>query len=468
MNNLKHPFANFPNISSNKNNSIRRNNNNDRFIPIRNPEAIDITNYDLLDESKPKTNLKKLNQCEYPKSVPIFTSYSPENSNKKKYSMLLRKNILTKDQIGKGSLLSFTSKSQTNFNKTEYKTKSIFDLDLDIFDNLVSRNKALPKKAYKILDCPEMEDDFYKQLLHWSPVNNMVAIGLSNSVYLWDAHLKKATLLCTFFEYEELCSLRWGPNGNYIAFGMDSGEIKIWDLKKNKYIQSIFGHSGRVGTLDWKDCIFSGSKDRSVQMTDPRIGELPLAKFKGHSKQVLNVKQSPNNYPYILSGGNDNKVLVFDLRKEEINLFKATHKGPVRAIDWSSQRKGIFASGGGSADMTVKLWNLNEQRKINEVKTGAQVCDLKFSSIENEIVVSLGGEFDSIEFYHEKDLRKVGSLKGHSDRVLNIDFSPNMTELVSVSPDETMRFWEINNLVNTKRKPLNMVFSKFESVCEMR
>ena len=473
MNFVNHSFERSLSLFSTEDILVKKGKQGDRFIPQRAREEVDMNNYDTPTKEKPNPNSKHLNEARNLKSIPVFSSESPESSNKKKYSKILKKNILRRDQNRKGSVLSFTSESRKGslYNKDTHdlcKIISAFEMDFNFLENLAPRSRPLPKKPYKILDSPEMEDDFYKQLLHWSPTNNMVAIGLSNSVYIWDAQKKKANLLCEFFEYEELCSLRWDQDGKFFAFGMGSGEIKIWDFKKNQSVQSLSGHTSRVGAIDWSDCIFSGSKDKTVQMIDRREGDSPTKEFLGHSKQVLNVRKSPNNHPYILSGGNDNKALVYDIRKEKNYLFKATHEGPVRAIDWSSRRKGVFATGGGSSDMIVKLWNLNHQKKIDEVMTGAQVCDVKFSPLEKEIVVSLGGEANTVEFFKEKNLQKVGSLRGHSARVLNIDFSPDMTDLVSISPDETMRFWEVNDLIRQRSKTQQSEPPKFKGMFGMR
>lgn len=39
---------------------------------------------------------------------------------------------------------------------------------------------------FKVLEAPSIQDDFYLNLVDWS-CNNMLAVGLQNSVYLWSA-----------------------------------------------------------------------------------------------------------------------------------------------------------------------------------------------------------------------------------------------------------------------------------------
>ena len=263
--------------------------------------------------------------------------------------------------------------------------------------------------------------------------------------------------------------MKWAPSGDRLAFGMGSGEIKLWDIKKNESVQSLSGHSSRVSTLEWTNgTIFSGSKDKTVQMIDPRVDDFSAKEFTGHTRQILNIKSAPRNEPYLLSGGNDSKVMVFDTRKEQTSIFKGLHEGPVRAIGWSAQKKGQFASGGGSTDMMLKKWDFKRNKLLDQVHVGAQICDLKWSNLEKEIVVSLGGDSNSVDFYTSKDLQKVGRLKGHTMRVLNVDFSPDETQLVSVSPDETMRFWEVNEITRTRSKTEAAPVPKFNLMFGMR
>jgi cell division cycle 20-like protein 1 (cofactor of APC complex) len=469
MNSLNYSFDRSLSIFSREEGSFSSKMRQDRFIPNRHCTETDLTNYDTPERKKTKT--KNQSDRSPQKSIPVFTSESPESSNKKKYAKILKRNILGDKANRTGSVLSFSTSKRGSVNDTEdiCKIISAMDFDFGISNCMLTRSMPLPRKPLKILDAPEMEDDFYKQLLHWSPSANKIAIGLSNSVYLWDALTRSASLLTEFFEYEELCSLRWSPNGDQLAFGMGSGEIKLWDVKQNESIQSISGHSCRVSALDWnKDSLFSGSKDKNIQMIDPRCEDFCGKEFQGHSRQVLNVKAAPMGQPFILSSGNDSKVLVFDQRKEEASIFKGLHEGPVRGIDWSLHKKGHFASGGGSTDMMLKKWDLGRNKMIDQVHVGAQICDVKYSDLENEIVVALGGESNSVDFFTSKSLQKVGKLKGHTMRVLNIDFSPDGTQLVSISPDETMRFWEVNEIIRQRSKTEATPVPKFGMMFGMR
>ena len=46
--------------------------------------------------------------------------------------------------------------------------------------------RKISKTPFKVLDAPELQDDFYLNLLDWSSQNTL-SVGLGTSVYLWSA-----------------------------------------------------------------------------------------------------------------------------------------------------------------------------------------------------------------------------------------------------------------------------------------
>ena len=46
--------------------------------------------------------------------------------------------------------------------------------------------RQLPNRASRVLDAPNLVDDYYLNLLSWGK-NNVIAVALKNSLYLWNA-----------------------------------------------------------------------------------------------------------------------------------------------------------------------------------------------------------------------------------------------------------------------------------------
>lgn len=108
-----------------------------------------------------------------------------------------------------------------------------------------------------MLDAPELQDDFYLNLVDWSS-QNVLAVGLGSCVYLWSActsqvsvqnHAKVNYSLIPIYFYLQvtrLCdlspdsntvtSVSWNERGNTVAVGTHHGYVTVWDVAANKQV----------------------------------------------------------------------------------------------------------------------------------------------------------------------------------------------------------------------------------------
>lgn len=107
----------------------------------------------------------------------------------------------------------------------------------------------------RVLDAPNIVDDYYLNLLDWS-CNNQVAIGLGQSVYVWSADSGTVASLLETSPDTYVSSLKWSGDGAYVSVGLDSGEVQIWDVEEGTKLRSMFGHDSRVSVMG-KQFIFN-------------------------------------------------------------------------------------------------------------------------------------------------------------------------------------------------------------------
>lgn len=55
--------------------------------------------------------------------------------------------------------------------------------------------RTISKGPFKVLDAPDLADDYYLNLVDWSSTN-VLGVGLGSCVYLWSANTSKVTKLC--------------------------------------------------------------------------------------------------------------------------------------------------------------------------------------------------------------------------------------------------------------------------------
>jgi cell division cycle 20-like protein 1 (cofactor of APC complex) len=83
-----------------------------------------------------------------------------------------------------------------------------------------SAHRDIPKFPYKVLDAPDLQDDFYLNLVDWGE-SNVLSVGLSSCVYLWAANSSKVTKLCDLAgQDDKVTSVTWNKEGKRLAVGM--------------------------------------------------------------------------------------------------------------------------------------------------------------------------------------------------------------------------------------------------------
>lgn len=312
----------------------------------------------------------------------------------------------------------------------------------------------LSKTPFKVLDAPELADDFYLNLVSWSSTN-ILGVGLNACVYLWSAHTSKVTKLCDLGASggpsiedsigDTATGIEWTNRGSTLAIGTNKGEVQIWDAEKCKKIRTMTGHTGRVGCLAWNDHILStGSRDRSIFHRDVRIPAHHIRELKGHRQEVCGLRWNTQTNQ-LASGGNDNKLFVWE-KTNELPLYRfSEHTAAVKAIAWSPHHRGILASGGGTADKKIRFWNGLSGSMLSEWDTGSQVCNLMWSKNSNELVSTHGYSgglvSNQICIWRYPTMSQVATLNGHTYRVLYLAMSPDGQTIVTGAGDETLRFW---------------------------
>lgn len=146
-----------------------------------------------------------------------------------------------------------------------------------------------------------------------------------------------------------------------------------------KRIRIMQGHSNRVGSIAWNSSIFStGSRDKTILHRDMRISAPFFNKLIGHKQEVCGLKWSFDEQQ-LCSGGNDNKLLVWNPTHNEPVLKFSDHSAAVKAMAWSPHQHGLLVSGGGTADRTIRFRNTLTGSTTKIVDAESQVCNLMFS-----------------------------------------------------------------------------------------
>lgn len=67
--------------------------------------------------------------------------------------------------------------------------------------------RSVSKVPYKVLDAPDLADDFYLNLVDWGS-QNILGVGLGQCVYMWNSASGRVTKLCELPD-DNVTSVNW-------------------------------------------------------------------------------------------------------------------------------------------------------------------------------------------------------------------------------------------------------------------
>ncbi|KTG45166.1 hypothetical protein cypCar_00010466 [Cyprinus carpio] len=195
---------------------------------------------------------------------------------------------------------------------------------------------------------------------------------------------KEATPLFSFSGHmSEGFAIDWSPKvpGRLVS-GDCKKNIHVWEPQEGgtwKVDQRPFSsHSKSVEDLQWSPTeatVFAScSVDQSIRIWDIRAPpNSMLSANEAHSSDI-NVISWNRTEPFILSGGDDGLLKVWDLRQFQsgrpVASFKQ-HSAPVTSVEWHPVDSSVFAASG--ADDVVSQWDLS----VESCDMGEQAEGLK-------------------------------------------------------------------------------------------
>jgi WD40 repeat protein len=304
----------------------------------------------------------------------------------------------------------------------------------------------------------------------------------------------------------EVSGLAFSRDGERLASAGDDGDVKIWNSKTGKVIQTIpkahTGSGAQPGFVssaafhpDGKHLASTGG-DQQVKVWDLTAG-LPV--FAGPFGVVNNngaaytVAFSPDGRR--LAAGSDGAVKVWDWRNDLLLHTLPGHEKRQISVAFSRDGRRLASGGWGGS---IQLWDVEaegeplrsftESRKTREVvsalafspdgrwlatarygrrvdvwdtTTGGLLHKLPHSGLvlcvafsPDGLRLASAGEDRTVHIWDAMTGRELLALRGHTDQCGCVAFSPDGRRLASASKDGTIRLWDATPLEDHERQEI--------------
>ncbi|NXT44943.1 CDC20 protein, partial [Pelecanoides urinatrix] len=405
----------------------------DRYIPNRSTMQMEMANFLLTKENDP----------------------AEESPTKKEQQKAWAVNLNGFD-IEEAKILRLSGKPQNAPEGYQNNLKVLYSQKMTPGSSR-KNGRYIPSMPDRILDAPEIRNDYYLNLIDWSS-QNFLAVALDNSVYLWN-HTSGEIIQLLQMEHPDdyVSSVSWIKEGNYLAVGTSNAEVQLWDIQQQKRLRNMTSHSSRVGSLSWNSYILSsGARTGHIHHHDVRVAEHHVATLAGHTQEVCGLKWSLDGR-YLASGGNDNLVNIWPCTQGDSGDFApiqtfTQHQGAVKAVAWCPWQSNVLATGGGTSDRHIRIWNVCSGTCLSAVDAHSQVCSILWSTNYKEFISGHGFAQNQLVIWKYPTMAKVTELRGHTARVLNLTMSPDGATVASAAADETLRLWRCFEMDPIKKK----------------
>ena len=195
-------------------------NGGDRFIPNRAGMNMELSKH-ILRGGADEEDVSFCESAEGETSnaqnqVPCSQKVVPD-ANKQEYNARLSAALLGVDDAANNRIMSFKEKAPVAKGDTVNNLNILYSASASASQkksNTKLVNRAIPSAPSRVLDAPDLMDDYYLNLLSWSDTN-ILAVALSNTVYLWNAGTGDIQELCTYEDGPgaHISSVAWVQEG---------------------------------------------------------------------------------------------------------------------------------------------------------------------------------------------------------------------------------------------------------------
>ncbi|KAF9882422.1 u5 snrnp complex [Colletotrichum karsti] len=294
----------------------------------------------------------------------------------------------------------------------------------------------------------------------FDPTGNFIASGsMDRSILLWRTYGDCENYGILNGHRGAILDLQWSRDSKIVYSASADTHLASWDLENGTRIRRYVGHEEIVNTVDiskrGEEMLVSGSDDGSIGLWDPRTKtavdhiqtEFPIT--------AIAMSEAGNE---VYSGGIDNDIKVWDLRKKSVVYSMLGHQDTVTSLRVSPDSQSLLSF---AMDSTVRTWDIRpfaptdrHIRTFDGASVGLEKNLIRASWDSEGKKVAVGSGDGTATIWSSETGKLMYKLPGHKGTVNCVEFAPGKEPIVlSASSDRNMLLGELRGSNGPDSRP---------------